>query len=152
MHTKNTIILVSIILLFCTACGSAKKKNTVSNKNKLEAQFKLYKGTKYKYGGIDKSGFDCSGYVNKVYKNAFNIQLPRTTKEMAKKGKKVSKSNLKVGDLLYFRPTSRYRHVGIYMGNDQFMHSSTSQGVTKSSLKNQYWKKKYRYARRILEK
>jgi cell wall-associated NlpC family hydrolase len=150
MIIKKTII-VALTFLFCLSCGSAKKSNTVSTKNKLEAQFKQYKGIKYKYGGIDKNGFDCSGYVNKVYKNAFNMQLPRTTKEMAKEGKKVSKSKLKIGDLVFFRPTSRYRHVGIYMGNDEFMHSSTSKGIIKSSLNNQYWKKKYRYARRILK-
>jgi len=151
MSIKQISIYILTILFFLS-CGSAKNSNTVSTKSKLEAQFKQYKGIKYKYGGIDKNGFDCSGYVNKVYKNAFAIQLPRTTKEIAKKGKKVSKSKLKIGDLVFFRPTSRYRHVGIYMGNDEFMHSSTSKGIIKSSLKNGYWKKKYRYARRILKK
>ena len=151
MSIKKTFI-VTLTFIFCLSCGSAKKSTTISTKNKLEAQFKQYNGIKYKYGGTDKNGFDCSGYVNKVYKNAFNIQLPRTTKEIAKEGKKVSKSKLKIGDLVFFRPTSRYRHVGIYMGNDEFMHSSTSQGITKSSIKNVYWKKKYRYARRILKK
>lgn len=150
MRTLKIFIFFTVALIL-VSCGSAKKKIMVSNETKLEAQFKLYKGTKYKYGGTDKRGFDCSGYVNKVYKDAFSIQLPRMTKEIAKEGKKVSKSNLKIGDLVFFRPTRRYRHVGIYMGNDEFMHSSTSKGVMKSSLKNEYWKKKYRYARRILK-
>ena len=150
MRIQKILIFLTITLIL-VSCGSAKKKATISNKTKLEAQFKLYKGTKYKYGGIDKRGFDCSGYVNKVYKDAFSIQLPRVTKEIAKEGRKVSKSNLKVGDLVFFRPTRRYRHVGIYMGNDEFMHSSTSKGVMKSSLNNVYWKKKYRNARRILK-
>ncbi|MDJ0646772.1 MAG: NlpC/P60 family protein [Flavobacteriaceae bacterium] len=149
MMRKFAILLALFAII---GCRSSKKSTMASNKNKLDAQFKLYEGTKYRYGGTDKSGFDCSGYVNKVYKDAFSIQLPRMTKDIAKEGKKVSKSNLKPGDLVFFRPTSRYRHVGIYMGNGEFMHSSTSKGVIKSRLDNVYWKKKYRYARRILSK
>lgn len=138
-----------------TSCGSSKKTTkakVVSNKSKLERQYKLYKGTPYKYGGTTKKGFDCSGFVGKVYKDAFKIQLPRTTKEIATKGRKVSKNNLKVGDLVFFRPTRRYRHIGIYIGDGYFIHSSTSKGVIKSRLDNVYWKKKYRQSRRILRK
>ena len=148
---KIRFLAILVVTLFLTSCGSTRNTKTTLVKNKLEAQFKIYKGTKYKYGGIDKRGFDCSGYVNKVYKDALNIQLPRTTKEIAKQGKKVKKSNLKIGDLVFFRPSSKYRHVGIYMGNNQFMHSSTSKGVIKSSLKNEYWKRKYRFSKRILK-
>lgn len=149
MNKKNLIYFLAIF--FLVGCGSAKKKRAMANKAKLEAQFKRYKGTKYRYGGTDKRGFDCSGYVNKVYQNAFKIKLPRSTKEIGKEGRKVAKSNLKIGDLVFFRPSRRYRHVGIYMGNGMFMHSSTSKGVIKSNLKDGYWKKKYRYARRILK-
>ncbi len=138
---------ISLVIL---ACGSKKKSTEVSTKASLNKQFSLYKGTPYKFGGTTKSGFDCSGYVQKVYQDAFQTKLPRTTKEMSKLGKKISKSKLKIGDLVFFRPTSRYRHVGIYMGNDQFMHSSTSKGVILSNLNNVYWRKKYRYARRII--
>ena len=145
---KTIYILLTLIL---ASCGSAKKKTSLSTQSKLDAQYKLYKGVKYKYGGMDKNGFDCSGYVNTVYRDAFKIQLPRTTKDIAKVGRKVSKSNLKIGDLVFFRPTRRYRHVGIYMGNNEFMHSSTSKGIMKSKLDNTYWNKKYRYARRILK-
>ena len=151
MKVKYLLILC-VTLFFLTSCGTSRKAaKAASTKSKLEAQFKVYKGTPYKYGGIDKRGFDCSGYVNKVYKDALNIQLPRTTKEIAQLGKKVSKSKLKIGDLVFFRPSRKYRHVGIYMGNDLFMHSSTSKGIIKSSLKNEYWKRKYRFSKRILK-
>lgn len=149
MTKKITFIL---ILLICIGCGASKKSSSASYKDKLQDQYTRYKGVKYKYGGMDKRGFDCSGFVNVVYRDAFNLTLPRTTKEIGKEGKKIAKSKLKVGDLVFFRPTSRYRHVGIYMGDDMFMHSSTSKGITMSSLNNVYWKKKYRYARRILKK
>jgi len=70
---------------------------------------------------------------------------------MGKLGKKVSKRNLKPGDLVFFRPSRRYRHVGVFIGNNLFMHSSTSKGIIKSNLNNPYWKKKYRFAKRILK-
>ncbi len=151
---KKIALLSITVLLLLSSCGSSKKAAAAmaSKKSKLEVQYKRYKGVKYRYGGTDKRGFDCSGFTQTVYRNAFKVQLPRTTKEMAKQGKKVSKSSLKVGDLVFFRPSRRSRHVGIYMGNNIFIHSSTSKGIIKSKLDNVYWKKKYRYARRILHK
>ena len=139
--------------MILVSCGSSKSATkTISNKTKLESQFRHFKGTKYKYGGTDKRGFDCSGFTKTVYNNAFKVTLPRTTKEMSKLGKKVSKKKLKPGDLVFFRPSRRYRHVGIYIGENTFIHSSTSKGVVKSKLDDLYWKKKYRYAKRILKK
>lgn len=141
-------IILSIVLSSCNASRNAA--NIASTQQKLETQYKIYKGIPYKYGGTDKRGFDCSGFTQKVYSNAFNIQLPRTTKAMGKVGNKVSKRKLKPGDLVFFRPTRKYRHVGIFIGNNTFIHSSTSKGVIKSNLDNPYWEKKYKYAKRIL--
>ncbi len=141
------LLLVLTILSSCSA--SKVSNNTVEQK--LAKQYSLYKGTRYKYGGDNKSGFDCSGFTQKVYDNAFQIKLPRTTKEMSKIGNKVSKNKLKPGDLVFFKPSRKYKHVGIYMGDNMFMHSSTSKGVIKSELYNPYWERKYRYAKRILK-
>lgn len=153
MKKIKYIIFALIISLTAVSCGSTKSTAvTISPQLKLESQYRHYKGIKYKYGGTDKNGFDCSGFTQTVYKNAFNISLPRTTKEMSKLGRKVSKKKLKAGDLVFFRPSRSYRHVGIYVDNNSFIHSSTSKGIIKSSLNNVYWKKKYRYARRILKK
>lgn len=153
---KHIFILV-LIASFLASCGSSraaasKKAKVATTKSKLERQYQLYKGTPYRYGGTTKRGFDCSGFVGKVYKDAFKIQLPRTTKEIATKGRKVSKKALKIGDLVFFRPSRKYRHVGIYMGDGYFMHSSTSKGIIKSRLDAGYWKKKYRQSRRVLKK
>ena len=85
-----------------------------------------------------------------MYENVYNYNLPRTTEEISKEGKKINKNNLKPGDLIFFKPSRKYMHLGIYMGNNAFMHSSTSKGVIKSKLDNVYWKDKYRFSRRIL--
>ncbi len=122
---KYLFLLLTIMLLLssCSSTKVAKQKETVEQK--LTKQYNQYKGTKYKYGGIDRRGFDCSGFTQKVYENAFQIKLPRTTEEIEKVGKKVSKNKLKPGDLVFFKPSRKYKHVGIYMGDDMFMHSST---------------------------
>jgi len=152
MNLKRCIPILLIVQILLASCGSAKKTTTkISNKTKIESQFRYYKGTKYKYGGTDKNGIDCSGFTKTVYKNAFKMELPRTTKEMSKLGRKVSKKKLKPGDLVFFRPSRRYQHVGIYIGENAFIHSSTSKGVIKSKLDNVYWKKKYTFAKRLLK-
>lgn len=149
--TKIKFLLLSLIILALTSCGASKKASSVNKvESELEKQYQLYKGVPYKYGGTDKRGFDCSGFVGKVYKDALKTQIPRTVKEIATMGKKVSKQRLKPGDLVFFRPSRKYRHIGIYIGNNLFMHSSTSKGIMKSNMNNVYWKKKFRYAKRIL--
>ncbi len=151
MHRRILPIFI-IFQLVLVSCGSSKKTaSNISNKTKIESHFRYFKGTPYKYGGTDKSGIDCSGFTKAVYKNAFKIELPRTTAAMAKLGRKVSRKKLKPGDLVFFRPSRRYRHVGIYIGENSFVHSSTSKGVIRSRLDNAYWKKKYRFAKRLLK-
>ena len=131
---KYWFFLLGFIILF-SSCSSAKKASySNSVQQKLNKQYDQYKGTKYKYGGTDKRGFDCSGFTQTVYRSAFQIELPRTTKDLSEIGTKVSRKKLKPGDLVFFRPSRKYRHVGIYMGDDMFMHSSTSKGVIKSDI------------------
>jgi cell wall-associated NlpC family hydrolase len=151
---RITIKITSVLtfLFLMSSCGSSKKATRVITiQDKLEIEYQKYKGIPFKYGGTTKRGFDCSGFVNAVYFNAFNIDLPRTTTLMSKQGEKKSKSNLKPGDLVFFRPSRKYMHMGIYVGDGQFMHSSTSKGIIKSKLNNLYWKNKYRFSRRILK-
>lgn len=152
MRITIKIASVLILLFLMSSCGSSKKATRVITiQDKLEIEYQKYKGIPFKYGGTTKRGFDCSGFVNAVYFNAFNIDLPRTTTLMSKQGEKKSKSNLKPGDLVFFRPSRKYMHIGIYVGDGQFMHSSTSKGIIKSKLNNLYWKNKYRFSRRILK-
>jgi len=153
MIQRRIIPILMVFQIALVSCGSSKSTTSkISNKTKIESHFRYFKGTPYKYGGTDKNGIDCSGFTQAVYKNAFKMELPRTTAEMAKLGRKVSKKKLKPGDLVFFRPSRKYQHVGIYIGENSFVHSSTSKGVIRSRLDNVYWKKKYRFSKRILKK
>ena len=100
-------------------------------------------GTPYKYGGADTStGFDCSGMIQYVYKNALHVNLPRTARDMAAASREIPQSNLQTGDLVFFNTggSSRYSHVGLYIGNGEFIHSPSSNGVIRTAkLNNPYF-------------
>jgi cell wall-associated NlpC family hydrolase len=115
----------------------------------LEQQYEKYDHVKYRYAGRSEKGFDCSGFVGTVFQNLFEIKLPRSSREMVNVGEEVSKEQLQIGDLVIFKPPG-YSHVGIYLGDGVFMHSSTKLGVTKSSIDSTYWKKYYKTSRRVL--
>ncbi|WP_158774630.1 C40 family peptidase [Cobetia sp. L2A1] len=105
-------------------------------------------GTPYRLGGTNTGGIDCSALMQHVFSDGFGIELPRTTSEQAKRGKRIDKSQLKPGDLVFFRPSRRYNHVGVYVGNGYFLHASTSRGVKLSRLDNVYWAQHYWQSRR----
>ena len=112
--------------------------------DKIVATAKQYLGVPYVWGGTSPAGFDCSGLVQYVFAS-HGIQLPRTTKEQWTVGRSISRSDLKVGDLVFFANTytSGISHIGIYVGDNQFLHASSSQGVIISSLSNTYWASHY---------
>ncbi len=129
--------------------SKVKSVKKVSTK-KLVKDAKRWLGIKYRYGGNTKRGIDCSAFVKNVYKkNGKN--LPRTSRQQAKVGKAVSKKNLRVGDLVFFaKYKKRITHVGIYLGNDKFVHASSgAKKVTISRLSKAYYRKHYVKARRI---
>ena len=112
-------------------------------------------GKAYAWGAQGPNSFDCSGLTYYVYKNAAGITLPRTSSEQSKYGTTVSRSNLQPGDLVFFDTSGPNNgvvsHVGIYVGNGQMIHSSSSQGkVIKVSIETSYWKNAYVTAKRIL--
>ncbi|HSC35947.1 MAG TPA: LysM peptidoglycan-binding domain-containing protein [Thermodesulfobacteriota bacterium] len=113
---------------------------------------KKYLGAPYKFGGNDlATGIDCSGYVKKIF-SRFNVYLPRTARDIYySSGFKVSKKKLDTGDLVFFTTYAKYpSHVGIYIGNDEFIHaSSASRKVTIDSINKQYYKKRYIGAKRV---
>lgn len=116
----------------------------------LRREFSYWQGTPYRLGGDSKKGVDCSAFVKHIYRDSFNIHLPRTTEAQVQKGFFVYRDQLQIGDLIFFKTSNSTRHVGIYIGNNEFIHASTSKGVITSSLDNSYWKPRYWQAKRIL--
>lgn len=111
--------------------------------------FERYEGTPYRYGGTTPEGFDCSGFILTAYREALNLELPRTTSQMLSAGNAINRSQLQPGDLVFFNIRGKEQHAGIYMGSNRFIHSSTSVGVTQSSLDGYYWKGRFTQARRF---
>jgi cell wall-associated NlpC family hydrolase len=118
-------------------------------KKTLFQQYKQWEGTEYKFGGTDRNGVDCSGFVYLTFKNKFGLELPRSTDEQIEIGRDVTGRLLQPGDLLFFRTGFFDRHVGIYLDNKNFIHASKDRGIMISSLDNQYWQSKFRKAKRI---
>ena len=111
-------------------------------------------GKSYVWGAQGPSTFDCSGFTYYVFKNAANITLPRVSQDQSTYGTYVSKSNLKVGDLVFFDTNGandgNVSHVGIYLGNNQFIHASSSKGKVVISEMSSYYSGAYVNARRVL--
>lgn len=162
---NNKILLVTLCLLLATLSGCSSTPNkppasfklakpvNLSNSNKVKglilSQYRLWKGTPYEYGGTDMNGVDCSAFVQNTYRTKLGYKLPRTTRTQIKLGRRVSKSKLKIGDIVFFKTGRNSLHNGIYIGNSKFIHASSSKGVTISNLENRYWHKTYYTSKRI---
>ena len=110
-------------------------------------------GTPYRYGGnTPEGGFDCSGLVGYVFRDAAGVQLPRASREMAEiDAPKIGSSRLQPGDLVFFGRRSSISHVGIYVGEGRFVHAPNSGGTVRlDALDGHYWKDTYLYAKRVL--
>jgi cell wall-associated NlpC family hydrolase len=165
VSNPSLVYVIACLMFFCivlalTGCGStphkpisasarvAKPDNNIEQLLRSEAN--RWKGTPHRLGGNSRKGIDCSGFVSKLYKNLFNIRLPRSTRDQVRVGKPVSRIQIRAGDLVFFLPPRKSRHVGIYLGRGEFVHASSTNGVMISSMTDPYWRKCYWKARRVL--
>lgn len=154
---KLQVLIVMTALITVTACSTHHTReidlpaasNTSPTVHKLHEQYSRWKGVRYKEGGMTKNGIDCSGYVFLTYKNKFNKNIPRTTELLSRYGREIQPSQIRPGDLVFFKTGWKTRHVGIYINDGKFMHASSSRGVMISSLNNPYWSDAFWMARQI---
>lgn len=170
LQTLLIFVLLSFGLML-NSCGSSKKATRTKTTTKYDARSKYasklgvstrdlenaalynfidqWEGVPYRYGGTTRSGVDCSGFVGALYKDVYRKSVPRTTSELERSSKKVSRNGLKEGDLVFFDIERKNSHVGVYLANDYFVHASTSRGVIISHLGNSYYKKVFSKGGRI---
>lgn len=107
--------------------------------------------TPYRLGGTTKKGIDCSAFVQTLMLGVFAVQLPRTAREQRTASTKIETEEMREGDLVFFNTRGRVSHVGVYLHNNKFVHASTSGGVMISDLNEDYWRRKFIGAGRILQ-
>lgn len=145
IHATQTQIQATSVPSVKTSTLSGE--HTQAANQKINKVYRQWAGTRYRMGGTGSGGIDCSAFVQKTMSGAFGLDLPRSTSEQRYEGRSISKSDLRPGDLVFFR---KNHHVGVYVGNGLFVHASTSQGVTTSSLSESYWARNYTQSRRVL--
>jgi lipoprotein Spr len=142
MHKQ--ILTLSLLISFLTFFSFNTKSNKVSNLDKVYFFTNEWLHVPYRYGGNSKSGIDCSALTRLFIKDVYDQKIPRTAYKQYKSLKKVSKKDLRRGDLVFFKNNSRRpNHVGIYLGKGKFMHASTKSGVTISNLNQRYYASRF---------
>jgi cell wall-associated NlpC family hydrolase len=158
---KYNLLLSLIFIAVLSSCGSSKRAQQAELKRSSTIQnvvdySKRYLGTPYKYGGTTSSGMDCSGLIQLSFMQ-YGVELPRTSRDMSKTGKKLKLKQVNVGDLVFFKISKnrrRINHVGLVVKKTpqtiDFIHSSSSRGVMISSINNPFWKKNYVKSMRVM--
>ena len=141
--------LLPVFASFMIFAGAGTHNAEAATQTQLTTTAYKYIGIPYVYGGTTTKGLDCSGYTQLVFKQ-LGISINRTSSAQYNQGTAVSKSNLQIGDLVFFNTSGNgVSHVGIYVGNNKFAHAGTSTGVTTASLGTSYWAQRYVGAKRI---
>lgn len=150
MRKTLTAAVTSLAILFSMGAGSGSAH---ASSTPLSSIVNSVYGTPYKWGGTSTSGFDCSGFTRYVF-NKMGIKLPRVSTAQFKQGTTIPKSQLKAGDLVFFKTQGKAKvsHVGIYVGDGEFAHASASKGIRIDKLNSNYYKKRYAGAKRVLSK
>ena len=150
-QSKLFILLATLTLWFTGLFGVQAEAASQTQGQKIVSYAQTLNGSPFKYGGTTPKGFDASGFTKYVYENSVKVKLPRTSADQYKQGTAVKVNELQPGDLVFYKTNGKsISFVGIYMGNDQFI-ASTSKGVKVQSMKTAYWKNCYAGAKRMVK-
>lgn len=141
---------IIMTVMITTSLFSLPVDTMAASSETLIDKAKTYIGVPYRFGGTSPKGFDCSGFTQLVFLEN-DIKLPRTAAEQFQIGKVIKKNNLQKGDLVFFETYKKGpSHIGVYIGEQKFIHASSANGVTISSLNNSsYWQSRYLGAKRV---
>ena len=150
--------LFIFILFLVSGCASSKARIRDAQVGEVIKAARTFTGTPYKWGGASRSGMDCSSLTGNAFQ-AINLTLPRTADAQAELGEKVKLKDIKPGDLVFFATGKKKRvitHVGIVTEvkgkeNVKFIHASTTVGVVETNIYSEYYAKRFRIARRIID-
>jgi probable lipoprotein NlpC len=158
---RQLLYIICIAAFFSTSCRVKKhaanthkseksELNALHIKKDLKKEIATWLGTPYKYGGVTRKGVDCSGLVNAIYSEVYELKLPRSSKDIYASCKKIKMKDLREGDLVFFNYTGKgVSHVGLYLGDGKYVHASTTKGVVISDVDNEYTKKRIVGAGRV---
>ena len=159
-RTLRVMVVLFIALLGCATNHKQPDFSSLSNKQHpttpaqegvIQTALSLL-GTPYRFGGTTPEGFDCTGFINYVYRHSVGTVLPRESHSLILVGKPISAKDLQPADLVYFKiERQKPLHTGIYIGNGKFIHAPSSKGrVNIQSLGVNYWRDRFIAARRVI--
>ncbi len=164
LKSSHSVIFILLLAIF-SSCGSSRNVNdnfysVYSSKLGIQLQGKEnkkliktiseWKGTPYRYAGASKRGTDCSGFVSQVYSAVYGKKLHRSSRDMVKDVRFISKNKLQAGDLIFYKIKSRkISHVAMYVANNKIIHATTRDGVRVDDINNKFYKKYYYRAGRV---